>query len=239
MRKNILAVLSAIILLALPLAGCTDKAEGGSAPKKRSKVDSAVLQFTPPADTDITVVISTSLGDIKAVLYKDEAPQGVENFVGLAQKGYYNNTTFHRVVKDFVIQGGDDTATGTGGTTIWNGTPFAVEVSDKLHHYSGALSYARIPNDRNSNTSQFFIVQTPQSSVDKAMQEKLAANGVGEDVVKTYAKAGGAPYMDGEYTVFGQVYEGMDIVDKIANVEVNGEAPKEPVTVLSVTVTGA
>ncbi|MEG0878089.1 MAG: hypothetical protein RSF00_05365, partial [Oscillospiraceae bacterium] len=77
MRKNILAVLSAIILLALPLAGCTDKAEGGSAPKKRSKVDSAVLQFTPPADTDITVVISTSLGDIKAVLYKDEAPQGV------------------------------------------------------------------------------------------------------------------------------------------------------------------
>ena len=231
---------SMILALCVLLAGCADKNSGdaGKQPPKRAAVQSDVLQFAALEQNAVTAVIATSLGDIKVVLYPNEAPQAVENFIGLAREGYYDNTIFHRVVKDFLIQGGDDTGTGSGGTTIWKGAPFPVEQSAKLHHYSGALSLAHAEGDTASNNSQFFIVQTPQNSVDKALAEKLTANGAPENVVKTYTQAGGAPYLDGDCTVFGQVYEGMDIVDRIAWANVDGEKPIEPITVTSITVQG-
>ncbi len=101
------------------------------------------------------VILQTNKGDIEVKLYVDEAPMACENFIGLVEKGYYNGIIFHRVVKDFMIQGGDPTGTGQGGDSIW-GKPFADEVSDELlFDKKGLLAMAN--SGANTNKSQFFI----------------------------------------------------------------------------------
>lgn len=231
MRKNIkiIAVLAAIILV---FVSCGDKNKGGgsSSPKKRAKVESTELQFLGPQAGDTIAVIETSKGTVKAVIYTKEAPQAAENFIGLANNGYFDGLEFHRIVKDFVIQTGDDSNTGSGGATIWQNNPYPVELSDKLRHFSGALGIAHVDGDLNGNLSQFYIVETPQTSVDKNLQDLLTQNGERESVVKAYAEGGGAPHLDGTYTVFGQVFEGLDVVDDI------GYTTNETVTVTKITI---
>ena len=84
----------------------------------------------------------------------------VENFVGLAQQGYYNGLSFHRVIEGFLVQTGDATGTGAGGSTIWNGNSYPNEISDRLHHYAGAVAMAHAPDGASGNLSQFYIVQS-------------------------------------------------------------------------------
>ena len=108
-------------------------------------------------------VIKTNHGDIKVQLFEKEAPMTVENFIRLAKKGYYDNTTFHRVISDFMIQGGDPKGDGTGGESIW-GHPFEDEFSNKLFNLRGALSMAN--SGPNTNGSQFFIVQKDSTYLD-------------------------------------------------------------------------
>jgi peptidyl-prolyl cis-trans isomerase B (cyclophilin B) len=140
----------------------------------------------------------------------------VKNFVELAKKGYYNGIIFHRVIKDFMIQGGDPTGTGMGGESIY-GEKFQDEFDVNLHNIRGALSMANA--GPNTNGSQFFIVQAstcPDGMVDQMKQ--LIGRGFTEDCIADYEAMGGTPWLDFKHSVFGQVYEGMNVVDDIANV---------------------
>ena len=223
------AFLCACLLALGALAGCGGKPEPGEA-IRRPAYESSEAQFTAPAPGDTIAVFRTSAGEVRAVLYPELAPMAVDNFVGLARQGYYDGLDFHRVIYGFVVQGGDGTGTGLGGSTIWNDNPFPAEHTDRLHHYAGALCAPCSPDESPSTLSQFYFVQALPSSVSKSDSEALVEAGVRQEVADAYAAVGGAPYLDNTDTVFGQVYEGMDVVDAIACVETdeNGK-PLEPV----------
>lgn len=156
--------------------------------------------------------IKTNYGDIKVQLFPEQAPKSVENFVGLAKKGYYDGIIFHRVIPDFMIQGGDPTGTGMGGESIY-GQQFEDEFSPEVFNMRGALSMANA--GPNTNGSQFFIVQN--KTLDPRMVDQLKQANYPEEVVTAYGN-GGTPWLDFRHTVFGAVSDGMDIVDTIADV---------------------
>ncbi|MBR5773039.1 MAG: peptidylprolyl isomerase [Clostridia bacterium] len=174
-------------------------------------------QTRKPEKGDITAEIITNMGSIKVLLFPDAAPKAVENFTGLAQKGYYNGIIFHRVIRDFMIQGGDPTGTGMGGESLW-GSPFKDEFHPDYHNICGALSMANAGPD--TNGSQFFIVQLGNVDTLFLEQMKDMPESFPPHVVDNYEKLGGTPWLDYRHTVFGQVYEGMDVVNSIASVEV-------------------
>ena len=167
---------------------------------------------------DKLAVIHTNFGDIKVKMLEEAAPLAVENFLTHAKNGYYDNTIFHRVIKDFMIQGGDPEGTGRGGESIWD-KPFKDEFSIDFRNIRGALSMANA--GPSTNGSQFFIVQGPKitEEIIEQMKELGEKGGFSDEVVKAYSELGGAYWLDGKHTVFGQVVEGMDIVDAIANTE--------------------
>ena len=144
----------------------------------------------------------------------------MENFIGLIENKYYDKTIFHRVIKDFMIQGGDPTATGRGGKSIWN-KAFEDEFSINFRNIRGALSMANA--GPNTNGSQFFIVQVPscQEDIIRQMEDAGASRGFTEDVIEAYKNNGGAWWLDGKHTVFGQVFQGLDVVDEISGLKVN------------------
>ena len=157
--------------------------------------------------------LETNQGEIKIKLFEKQAPMTVENFIRLAKKKYYDGTIFHRVISDFMIQGGDPEGDGTGGESIW-GHPFEDEFSDELFNLRGALSMAN--SGPNTNGSQFFIVQN--KNMPKRFIRELNGAGYPKEIIKAY-KQGGTPWLDNRHTVFGQVIAGMDVVDKIAKVK--------------------
>ena len=229
--------------LALVLAGCSGLPTlpglgGDSKPQSISRpaVESGELQFTHPAAGDTIAVFDTSAGVFKAVLFPSEAPQAYDNFAGLVQSGYYNGLTVSRVEKDFLVEAGQG-ADGKG-TTIWNGNRFSAETTDKLHHYSGALCAAA--DASGDCASVFYVMETlpGSSSVTQELIDQMNAAGWRADVVSAYQTAGGAPYLDYTDTVFGQVYEGMEVVDTIAQTGVDeAQRPTEAVTINSVSIT--
>lgn len=154
-----------------------------------------------------TAVLHTDFGDIEIQLYTKEAPKTTKNFVELARDGKYNNTIFHRVIDGFMIQGGDfENSNGTGGYSYkGSGTTIKDEFGEGLEHLRGAVSMANSGPD--TGGSQFFIVQAEK----------------------------GTPWLNGKHAIFGMVIKGMDVVDKIAAVEVDGaKRPLEDVVVKSV-----
>lgn len=178
------------------------------------------------------VLMQTTLGDIKIKLFPEIAPKAVENFLTHAENGYYEGIIFHRVIKDFMIQGGDPTGTGMGGESIW-GAPFEDEFAMNAFNIRGALSMANA--GPGTNGSQFFIVQAPH--VDVRMGEQMKQAGYPEDIIKAYMEQGGTPWLDHKHTVFGQVIEGMDVVDAITNVETTyGDKPAEDVVIKKITI---
>lgn len=239
MKKVVLSYL-ALLALGVCFVACGKTGGGISFAKKsmrNAEIKSTEIQFIAPVDGDIVASIVTNLGTIRVILYPQYAPMAVENFTGLAAQGYYNGVNFHRVLQDFLVQAGDATGTGTGGATIWNNTPFPTEITDKLHHYAGALAMAHPVGDTAHNLSQFYIVQSAQNSVDKTLAQTLADGGMRSEVVETYKQSGGAPYLDNLNTVFGQVYAGMDVVDAIGNAECDdNDRPLENIVIESVTV---
>lgn len=171
-------------------------------------------------------VLKTNHGNITIQLFPDQAPMTVENFVRLAKKSYYNVTIFHRVISDFMIQGGDPEGNGTGGTSIW-GHPFEDEFSRDLFNLRGALSMAN--SGPNTNGSQFFIVQN--KNMPKRYIKQMEPAGYPKEIIHAY-KQGGTPWLDGRHTVFGQVIDGMDVVDEISKVKKNKmDKPLEDVTI--------
>ena len=163
-------------------------------------------------DSKVTATIKTNRGDIKVALFPEQAPKTVKNFIELSKKGYYNGVIFHRVIPDFMIQGGDPTGTGMGGESIY-GEKFEDEFSKDVFNLRGALSMANA--GPNTNGSQFFIVQN--KNVPSNMLSQLEGAGFPEEIIEAYNN-GGTPWLDFRHTVFGHVIEGMDVVDEIASV---------------------
>ncbi|HEM6433160.1 TPA: peptidylprolyl isomerase [Streptococcus suis] len=183
-------------------------------------------------ENEAAVKIKTTEGDITIKLFPEQAPLTVENFLTHAKNGYYNGTIFHRVIKDFMIQGGDPLGNGTGGESIWAGKGttidagygFKDEISAFLYNIRGSLSMANA--GAGTNGSQFFINQNTTD-----MSSQLSSSKYPTKIVDAY-KNGGNPNLDGKHTVFGQVIEGMDIVDKIASVETDSsDKPKTDVKI--------
>ncbi len=191
------------------------------------------LQLKTPAAGDTAAVMHTNRGDIKILLFGEKAPKAVENFTTHAKNGYYNGLKFHRVINDFMIQGGDPLGNGTGGESIW-GKSFEDEFTPELHNLRGALSMAN--SGPNTNGSQFFIVQAKSVSDSLIEQMKDMKDGsFPEAVIEAYRENGGTPWLDYRHTVFGQVYEGMDVVDLIAASETGVyDEPLEDIIIESV-----
>ena len=177
----------------------------------------------------IKAIMKTNRGAVTINLFPELAPKTVENFVGLAKDDYYNGIIFHRVISDFMIQGGDPTGTGMGGESIWE-EQFEDEFSPYLFNLRGALSMAN--SGPNTNGSQFFIVTATQ--VPGQMIGQMEAAGYPVEVIEAY-KNGGTPWLDNKHTVFGHVVEGMDIVDEIDKTETNyADKPVEEVVIESI-----
>lgn len=192
----------------------------------------AAIQLSTPQKGDTLAVMHTNMGEIKIKLFPEKAPKTVENFVTHSKNGYYNGLKFHRVINDFMIQGGDPRGNGTGGESIWGGS-FPDEFDPELHNLRGALSMAN--SGPNTNGSQFFIVQAREVPANMLEQMRdLEDNGFPADITAAYAELGGTPWLDFRHTVFGQVTDGMDVVDKIAAVETNNDVPCEDVIISSI-----
>ena len=292
MRKW-LALLAAMILLCGCLAACGKEPEEDSTNNNNTiernqltagYADKAYgFQLEGPEEGDTVAIMHTNMGDISIRLFPEGAPKTVENFTTLAKQGKYNGVTFHRVIKDFMIQGGDfEKGDGTGGYSIW-GEKFADEFNEKLMNLRGSLAMAN--SGSCTNGSQFFINQGGPSgksasqlkqacvesnanikqqvadaytqyvsyygesftamypTMESFLWENLSpvADLVPDEVWELYAQYGGNMHLDGAWryvgghTVFGQVYQGMDVVDAIAAVETDGnDKPKTSVIVETV-----
>lgn len=215
MKRKIFILLALVI--SMSLVAC-DKKENGS-----TEGNVKLNQLEGYREGNIKGKIKTNMGDMDIILFPEIAPKAVENFVTHAKKGYYDGIIFHRVIEDFMIQGGDPLGTGMGGESIW-GKPFEDEFDVNYRHFTGALSMAN--SGPNTNGSQFFIV-TAKNNVTKdiidQMREAGAGNGFPEEVVNAYEKVGGTYHLDGRHTVFGQVVAGQEIAEKISKVEKNAQ----------------
>ena len=226
-----------------------------------------------PKFEHMKVKIETTLGDITVRLY-DETPIHRDNFVKLVKEGYYDGTLFHRVIKDFMIQGGDPDSKGApAGKMLGVGGPdytLEAEIKDNLYHKRGALAAARqgdeVNPERRSSGSQFYIVwgqvykenqlnqlgkqirmqkvqdvfnalatarrdeimqmrrernraglQELQDQLIAEAENKVGKQGLTDEQMKLYSTVGGTPHLDGQYTVFGEVEEGLDVVEQIQN----------------------
>lgn len=187
------------------------------------------------------VNISTDMGEITVELY-NSTPKHRDNFLKLVDEGYYNGTLFHRVISNFMIQAGDpDSKTATAETLLGNGGPgYTIPAEFKEVHTRGALAAARqgdaVNPMKESSGSQFYIVQgSPVTESILTSMENLNGVRYTQEQKDKYVKEGGLPTLDNEYTVFGQVISGMEVVDKIAQVERGvADRPKKDIRILSV-----
>lgn len=240
------------------LTACSQSSSSASGDRIRPDDGKQIgYQMELPEKGEDIAVLTTSKGTIEIRLFPDAAPKAVENFKGLIQKGYYDNLTFHRVIQNFMIQTGDPNGDGTGGESIW-GKEFADEFNKNLLNLRGAVAMANSGKD--TNGSQFFVNQAPVSSFSgwdyyqqayqayqknpEAFVSQYGTNWIDmskltQDYKDAYQKYGGTPSLDGYYniqeqgyTVFGQAFKGMDVVDKIAAVSTNDQdKPEEAVTI--------
>ncbi|WP_455258014.1 peptidylprolyl isomerase [Peptoniphilus asaccharolyticus] len=190
-------------------------------------------QIREPNKGEEIAILNTNHGAIKIRLFEEAVPKTVENFKGLINKGYYNGIIFHRVIDNFMIQGGDPTGTGMGGESIF-GKKFEDEINLNFRNFRGALSMANA--GPNTNGSQFFIVQAGPVSADVISQMRSAGpqKGYPDEIVDVYENLGGTFWLDGKHTVFGQVFEGMEVVDEIASLKVDfRDKPIEDVVIKS------
>lgn len=199
----------------------------------------------------VFVEIETTLGNFKIMLY-DETPVHRDNFIKLVNEHFYEGTLFHRVIKEFMIQAGDPNSKGAaanarlGAGDVGYKIPAEI-VFPRLYHKRGALAAARqadmVNPERQSSGCQFYIVEGRTFSDEElnSMEHRLRQM-LGDPDFKytdeqriTYKTVGGTPHLDGQYTVFGEVVEGYDVLTKIANVETNSaDRPKEDIKIVKV-----
>lgn len=267
--KLLCAALTVIMLLtacsgstssaAEKVIGTTDKVVAADTLKPLAKADKEKLgyQLDMPEKGEEICVLTTNYGTIRMRFFPDAAPKAVYSFKSLALSGYYDGVTFHRVIDDFMIQGGDPLGNGTGGESIW-GENYDDEFHENLVNITGAVSCAN--SGANTNGSQFFINCTEPGKIDwdtydqyyqvyKSAPEKFTSmyggtldmDKVTNAYKELYDKNGGNTHLDGAYstagtghTVFAQVFDGMDVVRSIMGVETDSnDKPLEDVTILS------
>nr|WP_039810652.1 peptidylprolyl isomerase [Jeotgalibacillus malaysiensis] len=222
--------------LLLILSACGGAEEESATETESTEPEYTVVEGYPqtnpePAENEPVATMETSEGTITLKLFPEKAPKAVENFTTHAENGYYDGLTFHRVIQDFMIQGGDPDGTGAGGESIY-GEPFEDEFDESLINMKGALSMAN--SGPNTNGSQFFIVQAGTVADDMIGQMEDAE--FPQEIIDIYAERGGTPWLDNRHTVFGQVIEGMDVVDQIAATETVNDAPEEDIVIESITI---
>lgn len=252
----------------LSLTACTKKAPAGN-----------VAEEITIADGDkIADIVIEDYGTISVKLFPDLAPNAVDNFIKLAESGYYDGLKIHYVAKDECIRGGSLNGDGTGGTALIEDGQFGVETHEDARNFYGAVGY--VADQYGYNTATFYMVNNKkpaditQYSADLIKTEATnyadqkenieegdplleyltyeeayytnLANMIGkasDDVVKKYAEKGGNPLWDGGFTVFGQIYAGFDVLDKLSGVDVvmgregNKTKPKTDIIIESVTIT--
>lgn len=196
---------------------------------KNSREMTQTIQVAPP--DKCLVYLKTEKGNLVIELY-DDTPQHRDNFLKLVDEGFYDGLLFHRVIKGFMIQGGDPNSKNIeGGTRLGTGGPgytIPAEITKKHYHVKGALAAARTPDtvnpEKNSSGSQFYIVHGKEVSA-QILEVLQAQKNIqySEEQKQQYLNLGGYPFLDNEYTVFGQVIRGLDIIDQLADVETNGQ----------------
>lgn len=207
---------------------------------KRKVIEKQIVIDAP--EGECLILIETEYGDMKIRLY-DETPLHRDNFIKLAEEGYLDGTLFHRVINGFMIQGGDpDSKNAKAGVALGMGGPdykIPAEFNEELMHYKGVLAAARQGDvynpEKESNGSQFYIVQGSQITNEMLtkLQQRKGIRYTKEQRSK-YIKLGGTPQLDMEYTVFGEVVEGLDVIDKIAAAQVDKR--NRPLTDVKMTV---
>jgi peptidyl-prolyl cis-trans isomerase B (cyclophilin B) len=222
------AVLFILCMAMLVGTSCASKESRASEQEDQSKLASAKeLQPTNQDNmkTRTRILFTTSLGDITIALY-DETPLHRDNFIKLVKENYYDGILFHRIIKEFMIQTGDpNSKIAKANEQLGNGGPgytIPAEFVPSLIHKRGAVAAARTGDHMNpkkaSSGSQFYIVDGKKWSV-ADMNSIAAQTGkkFTQEQIEIYSTLGGSPFLDGDYTVFGEVISGMEIVDKIAS----------------------
>ncbi len=245
--KRLLACLLSMTLAAGMMTACAgdkapaDKTTQNSTTEEEKKYEtveihkpSEVNQTSEPEEGETIAIIRVKdMGEIYMKFFYEDSPLAVENFVTLAANGYYNGVTFHRVIEDFMAQSGDPTATGIGGESIW-GEEFKNEYSDRLAHINGSVAMAR-KNALDTNSSQFFINNNNEITWSDAY---LEAYEIPKEWWEVYKVNGGNPHLQGGYTVFGQVYDGQDVLDAVCGAETDeNDKPLQDVIIESIEIT--
>lgn len=191
---------------------------------------------------DKIILMSTSMGDMKVRLY-NATPKHRDNFLKLITENFYDSLLFHRVIRNFMIQGGDPLSKNAAPNAMLgsgdNGYTVPAEFVDTIFHKKGALCAARTENpEKASSGCQFYIVQgqvlTPDQLSNLEMQRGIKMT---ESQKKVYSTVGGTPFLDQNYTVFGEVTEGIDVLDKIESVKTApGDRPLENVYILKMSI---
>lgn len=255
MMRN--ALLCGVMAAAVMLSGCSKKFNvKSSKPAVIEDFDGNVADVSPKSGDLVATFEIEGYGEIKAVLFSEAAPVGVENFQKLCDAGFYKGLKIHRVRGNFMFQGGSLNGDGTGGDAMVKDGDFDIETAQNARHFYGALCYA---NAGGKNSTQFYIVNSKNPQTIDTSDADLITNSINQRLddlnenaksygenyknhvlyeiqydqntldFKTYAtdevkaryqKVGGYAPLDGNYTVFGQVYEGFDVVDAISAVEV-------------------
>lgn len=192
--------------------------------KKLLLIACSIFFFSCGKNANTYVGILTEYGTMKVMLY-NETPTHRDNFIKLVKKGFYNDLLFHRVIESFMVQGGDPDSKDAGGDKLLGqgGPGYELDAEIKMPHVKGALAAARLSDEvnpeRKSNGSQFFMVHG-RKYTDEELDRIEQMNGVQfkPEERAFYKETGGAPFLDGQYTVFGQVVEGIAVLDKIASV---------------------
>ena len=246
MYKRIIAAFLAVAMSAA-FVSCSNNSGSNKGNSGTSNTDSTtapqqtdveIMNFTPPAEGDTIIEMNIKdYGTVKIRLFPEYADKGVENFVELAKSGYYDGLTFHRVIKDFMIQGGDPSGNGTGGESTWGGK-FDGGTDPHLTHVAGALCYANSGSTA-TNGSQFYIVTGMPLSANELDSYAQSGYNFTDSVKQAITKAGyGYPFLDGNYTIFGQVIDGLDVVFNVQYAETDAsDMPTTPVIMESVKVT--
>jgi len=212
--------------------------------KKNNKISITEKEIIVEAPKDCRVLVKTNMGDM-TILLSDETPEHRDNFLKLVNEGFYNGLLFHRVINGFMIQGGDPKSKGADeNARLGGGGPgytVPAEFVPELLHYKGALAAARtgdaVNPEKNSSGSQFYLVHGNLLTDDQLNKiERQSGHIYTDEQREEYKTVGGTPFLDHNYTVFGRVVEGLDIIDKIAATPTQpGDRPTEDVIILEMT----
>lgn len=177
-------------------------------------------QLSPPKEGEQIAVVTTTMGTIKMKFFPQYAPKAVKNFVTLAKEGYYNGTYVFCVNTDMAFMGGSADKQGIGYKSIFNdGKPFDNEYTDALWHFSGSVS--AISGEKDKGDSRFFVIGNCPVKEDNL--KSMEKTGYPEALIDMYNKNGGLPTLDRRHPVFAQVYEGMEVVDRINKVKTDAQ----------------